>query len=193
MASPSWLRVVSMPPKISSTSETRSSSWLSRSSSCSAWTSRRDEVVLGLAAAVGDQLVREAVEALERRLDARQLLADRDRQRQPQVGPPLRDLRPLALGDAEQDRDHARRVGLGELAHELAAPLARRRRRSARCRAPGSAGAISLIAPGAKAGLRRRRRRAWSSPSRLSSACDHQSANGPRRRRGGRARRRCPA
>ena len=31
--------------------------------------------------------------------------------------------RPLALRDPEQDRDHARRVGLGELAHELAAPL----------------------------------------------------------------------
>ena len=82
---------------------------------------RADEVVAQLAAAIGDQLVGVPVEAGERGLDPVELGRDVDGEPEAEVPRPGRDRRPRALGQAEDRRDHATGVRLGELVHELAA------------------------------------------------------------------------
>ena len=80
----------------------------------------RDHVVARGAAALGDQLVGEPVHLRERRLDLAEILGDRDAEREADVGRPVREVAPAALVEADQAAQHARRVRLGELRHELA-------------------------------------------------------------------------
>ncbi|CAB4691405.1 unannotated protein [freshwater metagenome] len=78
-----------------------------------------DQVVPRPHATVGHDLVEVRRQAGQRRLDARHLGGDVDRERCPEVVGPVRHLSPVALVEAEQQADDAGGVGLGELTYQL--------------------------------------------------------------------------
>ena len=106
-----------MAPKTSRTIETRSSS-----SSSSDLQQARHGVVARLPAPRGDELVRVAVQALERRLDARQVARDVHAERQAEVRRPGRALRrpPRRAARARSSRP-GDAYGSANCGHELAA------------------------------------------------------------------------
>ena len=145
-ARPSWLRVVSMPAKARNTRPTISSRAVSASSVLGG-DQGADEVVARMRTAVGDHGLDVRRQPFERRLDPRQVLAHPDAEGLAEVVGPVRDLRPLLLGQAEQQAQHAGGVRLGELAHELDPPARRERVDQLAGELPGTA-AASPRSPG---------------------------------------------
>ena len=79
------------------------------------------EIVARIGPAIGDDLVTEAVQLLRRALDAVDLLLEGDAKGETHLGGELEDAWPDAIGQSEQERQHAGGVGVGEVVHELAA------------------------------------------------------------------------
>ena len=172
------MRVVSIPAKARKTRPTLSS----RSSSVSlSWAVTRvlTRSSRGSRAPVGDHVVDVPGQPLQGCLDPRQVVAQVDAEGLAEVVRPVRDLRPLLVGQPEQQAQHPGGVRLGELPHELD-PTARREAVDELVRpAAWNCGRIASIARLRNAGPSSRRSRRWSSPSRLSSVSPHHWANGP--------------